>query len=950
MARIMGKEQVTYVQGQRWVSEAEPELGLGIILEADAKVIRLVFPMSEVERGYSRQFAPIRRVRFAKGDTLRDREGRTFAVTGVEEEDGLLFYHSADRIVSEIELSDRIGIDDPKERIMSGRWDPPEDFDLRLEALGLRREFAGSPVRGLLGGRVELFGHQMYIASEVSRRHAPKVLLSDETGLGKTIEACLIIHRLVLSGRVSRVFIAVPESLVHQWFVEMYRRFNLAFRIADEQHCKAVEKDAPAQNPFLDDQLVLTSLDFLSENRRRASQALEAGWDMVVIDEAHRIKEKSNLYRFLSDLGRKTKRMLLLSATPEQLGRRNHFARLKLLDPARFYDYNEFLRESERYGKIAVLAGRILDENEALDEAAEQVERLAPGLLDDDFSIGSNKEEKHRQQLIDRLIDHCGTGRAIFRNTRSVVKNFAERRAFLIRLPAEDVSDAYLETLSETFFAESENRTLSGPFDLSDDKRIDWLADFIRGLENEKALLICRGISKVLAVEKALAKKINRKVAVFHEGLSMLQRDRNAAWFSEPEGAVLLISSEIGSEGRNFQFARHLVLFDLPLDPEQLEQRIGRLDRIGQKSDIMIHVPFIETSPQEVLARWYHEGLGQFESCIAGGLDIYEAFGAQVRDLAVGFHRMENGDAERRMGRLIRETALFREDLSKKLAEGRDRLLELSSYRPEKVASLLAQIQETDRDVRLESFMEKAFDRFGVEMERIADRVHVARPGDNFHEAFPLANLEGTGITFDRQTAVNREDLAFVTQDHPMVAAAMDIILGGQRGNCTVCASDGASPGLLLDAAFVLECLCPERLYPARFLPPTTIRVALDHEMRQLDENDLKKHRISGIQSAADIDEAAIKVFLRSLFPKMLKQAEKIAKAKADEIVKEAVNRMLLDANEELGRLQRLQKSNPLISNEEIQTARNEAQSLASHLDDSFPRLDCVRLIVRGLG
>ncbi len=946
----MENEQLTYVQGQRWVSDAEPELGLGIILEADAKSIRLVFPASEVERGYSRQFAPIRRARFTKGDTIRDREGRKFFVTDVEEEDGLLFYHSKERIVSEIELSDRIGMDDPKERIQSGRWDQPEDFDLRRQALELRHEIAGSPVRGLLGGRVDLYGHQMYIASEVSRRHAPKVLLSDETGLGKTIEACLIMHRLVLSGRVSRVFVAVPESLVHQWFVEMYRRFNLVFRIADEQHCKAVEKGAPAQNPFLDDQLVLASLDFLSANKRRASQALEAGWDMIVIDEAHRIKEKSNLYRLLSDLGRRTRRMLLLSATPEQLGRRNHFARLKLLDPARFYDYNEFLNESERYGQIAALAGRILDGNAALDEAAKQVELLAPGLIDDDFSIGPSKEEKQRRRLIDRLIDHCGTGRAIFRNTRSVVKNFAERKASLIPLPGEDVSDAYLETLSETFLAESENRALSGALDFGDDKRIDWLADFIRGLENEKALLICRGIQKVLAVEKALAQRINRKVAVFHEGLSMLQRDRNAAWFSDPDGAVLLISSEIGSEGRNFQFARHLVLIDLPLDPEQLEQRIGRLDRIGQKSDIMIHVPFIETSPQEVLARWYHEGLGQFESCIAGGLDIYEAFGARVRDLAVGFHRMEKADAKTRLGLLIQETAAFREDLAKKLAEGRDRLLELSSYRPEKVASLLEQIQEADRDAGLERFMEKAFDRFGVEMDRIADRIHVARPGDDFDESFPLPDLEGTGLTFDRQTAVNREDLAFVTQDHPMVAAALDIILGGQRGNCTVCASDGPSPGLVLDAVFVLECLCPKRLYPDRFLPPTIVRVALDHEMRQLAQDDLNSHRISEIESAEEIDEAARKVLLRSFFPEMLKQAEKIAKTKAEKIVKEAVNRMLSDANEELGRLQRLQKSNPLISDEEIQSARNEARSLASALEESYPRLDCVRLIVRGLG
>jgi predicted amidophosphoribosyltransferase len=106
---------------------------------------------------------------------------------------------------------------------------------------------------------------------------------------------------------------------------------------------------------------------------------------------------------------------------------------------------------------------------------------------------------------------------------------------------------------------------------------------------------------------------------VFHEDLTLVQRDRAAAWFSEADGARLLLCSEIGSEGRNFQFAHHLILFDLPLKPDLLEQRIGRLDRIGQTEDIKIHVPYIAGSGEEVLARWYHEGLNAFEKNLEGG-------------------------------------------------------------------------------------------------------------------------------------------------------------------------------------------------------------------------------------------------------------------------------------------------------------------------------------------
>src|SRR5690606_1504136 len=103
--------------------------------------------------------------------------------------------------------------------------------------------------------------------------------------------------------------------------------------------------------------------------------------------------------------------------------------------------------------------------------------------------------------------------------------------------------------------------------------------------------------------------------------------DRAAAWFAETElGAQALVCSEIGSEGRNFQFAQHLVLFDLPLNPDLLEQRIGRLDRIGQGPRIDIHVPYLEDSAQAVLFHWYHAGLDLFRQSFSAGFATYELF------------------------------------------------------------------------------------------------------------------------------------------------------------------------------------------------------------------------------------------------------------------------------------------------------------------------------------
>jgi ATP-dependent helicase HepA len=106
-------------------------------------------------------------------------------------------------------------------------------------------------------------------------------MLSDEVGLGKTIEACLILHRLLLSGRADRILVLVPESLVHQWFVEMLRRFNVWLHIFDEERCASIEAGEPGANPFLDDQLVLTGIGFLAADPRRSAQAVAAGWDVL---------------------------------------------------------------------------------------------------------------------------------------------------------------------------------------------------------------------------------------------------------------------------------------------------------------------------------------------------------------------------------------------------------------------------------------------------------------------------------------------------------------------------------------------------------------------------------------------------------------------------------------------------------------------------------------------
>lgn len=904
---------------QRWTSEGEPELGVGVITETAKGRVQIHFPLAGETRLYSIESAPLRRVLFKPGDTVVDLRQRPLLIERVKQEGELMLYIGEGRTLSEADLGDvsvKYGVAD---RLFMGEVDTPELFALRRRTLQLDHIRRISPVHGFVGGRIDLIPHQLYIAHEVSRRYAPRVLLSDEVGLGKTIEACLILHRLLLSGRVSRVLILVPPSLVHQWFVEILRRFNLWFHIFDEERCAALEESAPEGNPFLDDQLILCSTTFLAGSGIRARQALAAGWDMLVVDEAHHlewsVEEASPEYSLVELLTRVAKGLLLLTATPEQLGLESHFARLHLLDSDRYPDFEAFKNESQDHKAIADLVEK-LSQAQPLDEADTQ-------LLESFFGqerLPSRRKEgaAAHQDLIEDLLDQYGPGRVIFRNTRAAMRGFPQRKAHLIPVKGSGKQDPLM----------------------------DWLVQFLEKSDPAKALLICQTKEQVLALEEELRKRTSLKVGVFHEDLSIVQRDRNAAWFAERKGARLLLCSEIGSEGRNFQFAHHLVLYDLPAHPELLEQRIGRLDRIGQTEDIQIHVPYLLGSQAEVLVRWYHEGLQAFEKNLEGGNQIVQLFGERLREISVSF---PSSDSQQQLESLIADTAAFQEVLQIRLANGRDRLLEMNSFRPKIAKKLVKQINAEDMDPSLETYMTDVFEHFGVEMEDLAPHTYLLHPSPAIAEAFPSLPEEGISITFDRKRALSREDIRFLSWDHPMATGAIDMVVSSGTGNASfgILRRPG-SPVLLLEVLFLLETMGGKGMDVDRFLPNTPLRVVVDHRGKELSDlypvETLDRQLIPGPMD----DLIRNETLMETILPNMIAAATTIAERLGAAVISQGLERMNQTMNHEIDRLQSLQQKNPLIRPEEIQIALAEQTHLASLMQNARIRMDALQLIQQG--
>ena len=939
-----------WIPGQRWISEMEPDLGMGTILNLEGRILHVLYPAAGEVRQYAAASPPIRRVRFQPGDRITTTAGHELIVESVEEVDGLFTYHTDGDTVPEGELGDTTGFSSPEDRLLNGLVDDHTVFDLRLETLQHHHRLSRSPAKGFVGARIDILPHQLYIAQDVSARSLPRVLLSDEVGLGKTIEACLILHRLLLTGRVARTLILVPDALVHQWFVELLRRFNLTFSIFDEGRCLSLQTHG-STNAFLDDQLVLASMDWLGHSKRWGEQVTLVDWDMVIVDEAHHLEwapeNASPLYRLVEILAKQSPGLLLLTATPEQFGEAGHFARLHLLDRERYPDLEQFLGEADEYHRVADAAGRLIESGKlSKDEQKTLLAQFGDTMpeLETMLADVTAGDMDARDDLIVQLLDRHGPGRVLFRNTRSALHGFPERVPCLVPLDVERNMGAVRKTLA------AERALVWGYAGKGDapgydnDERVVWLADFLRR-HQDKVLLICRTRAQVEAIDAALRNRINVKQALFHEGLPLIQRDRNAAWFSEVDGARILICSEIGGEGRNFQFAHHLVLFDLPLDPELVEQRIGRLDRIGQRHAIQVHVPYLKDTWQEVMVRWYHEGLRAFSSNLDGGYEMLQKCKARLVTLAAAWSEGRGNHDE--LEKLIVETRSQHEELLEHLQCGRDRLLELHSFRPEKAKVLVESIQALDKEPLLEDFAMRLLDHFGVSIDDLDHQTYLLQPSHLLTDALPELPSEGTLVTLSRKQALEREDIDFLTWDHPLVVGAMELLRSLDQGNSTVAVLQGVDAhGLFLDLVFILEPVADRKLFVDRFLPPTPIRVVVDQSLGVCTESWIKEGHDARLLDGASFrvldQREALQQPVREMTDRGLSEAEVLAANLREDA--RSVMKNVLDS--EIDRLEYLQKINDHVSEAEIVQMRRDMEAVEHAITGSRLRLDALRLCV----
>lgn len=895
--------------GQRVVCEAELGLGLGEVMAIDdSGIADICFAAVGQNRRYRLNTAPLRRAVLHVGQLAQSQDGEKFRVESVREEDGLLYYQGQGQEICETQLEHKIPLGGAVDRLRAQNLGVRDELELHIAAWNIRAVMLGGNIRGLCGSRVGLLDHQLYVAHRVSRLAFPRVLLADQVGLGKTIEAGMIFNALRSLGRADRVLIVVPDSLVHQWLAEMARRFNELFRL--------IAKDAIADNgPFHYNSRCLTTWGALKTGLYK--EACQCEWDLVIIDEAHHLREGQFAHQVASQLAERSNGLLLLTGTPARNGAQSEFTLLKLVDPQRYKDFSAYEAQRLALHAVSETAKALHDAGAAYDEEVHGplLEQLL-GMFPQDQGIHDIVERFRAGEisaysaLIDALIDRHGPGRVIFRNRRQrLQKLFPGRHIEFVPLKLQKSADKKVI-----------------------DPRLEWIIGFLKRHPQEKAVVISSKSDVVVALHNQLRHNWNIDSAVFYEELSLVERDRQAVWFSAPDGAQLLLCSEIGSEGRNFQFAHNLIFWDVPIQPDIIEQRIGRLDRIGQQHIVDVYVLYLQGTPVEYLLRW-HQGMGSFSGPVENASEII----AQV-DLRSS---LNDDDFEE----MLEKSQKLLERYQAAAQKNVDYLLDLNSYNEEAGAALHREVLEAEAHCQLQQFTTRLLEVFGVYASE------TRRPGVLALQAALTQQLDllsgwhsAMAVTFDRNVAVTYEDVDYLTPDHPLVLSAISALLDGASGCASALRWQGApKAGLLVQCLYVLEAIGPVNLELYRYLPPQTVLITVDinghpyggeiadvHKMKEMG-GDLLNMLLSKLSSRLD---------------RLVESAAKQAQEKFNETETEIVAQAERQLQEEYVRLQELSKVNDMVSAAEIAQAASKKEAVLRALQQAKPRLDGLRVIL----
>ena len=606
-------------------------------------------------------------------------------------------------------------LSDPLERLRNECIGNPKNFDLKLVAADLWTQHLHNDLISLAHARVDFKPYQVGVVHRVITEYPHRFLLCDEVGLGKTIEAAMIVKELSTRKQVGRILILVPSGLQIQWQFELKTKFNESFAIYNRDTISHL-KNTGVIHPWTHEDKIITSHTWASRADIR-EQISDVNWDMIIVDEAHHVRRQrygnriqlTNLYRLVEALIARPeyarRSVLFLTATPMQLQRYELYSLIELLDPILFSSEEDFTSHIDSLAGLNITIDNL--RRYGIPTTTGEMDTLARTLTNY-LELSTTKEatklvsSNDLEMIIRRLNETHRLSEILIRNRRNSVGDFQPRSAFrwLVK-PTElerEIHQSLNEIVAEGFaLAELTNsralgfvmttfkklaasssrallksltgrrdRILAGEsgvkYDIEDAKeslesdfpqhkvinslntpdeqgitdlnrligllskvRIDSKTEVLRNelhklfqdKPNTKVIIFTQ-FRETQEMLKEILEESDWGVHTFHGQLKPLQKDQSIESFRLATGPQILISTEAGGEGRNLQFCHFLVNYDLPWNPMKVEQRIGRIDRIGQTKPVVVFNLYVEETIEERVLDVLEHRIHLFTEAIGG--------------------------------------------------------------------------------------------------------------------------------------------------------------------------------------------------------------------------------------------------------------------------------------------------------------------------------------------
>ncbi|MBI3910628.1 MAG: DEAD/DEAH box helicase family protein [Armatimonadetes bacterium] len=487
--------------------------------------------------------------------------------------------------------------------LLAGRTLPLDWRDLRHQAEALSLTPGFDQLIGLELNRIDEYPHQIEAARRVLREMRGRALLADEVGLGKTIEAGLVMKEYLLRGLARRVLILTPPSLVSQWQEEMATKFDEDFFVVERP-----------EDWEIGDR-VLGSLD-TAKQPRHAERILTQQWDLLIVDEAHRLKNRNTrAWQLVNDIRRRC--LLLLTATPVQNDLRELYNLVTLLKPGQLGSYRRFRaryvdpkdpRKPLNLVRLRALLSECMIRNRRSKVAVKFPPRHA--YL---YNVSFSPEERALYEQVSDFARHVArrgvdvlTGIILQQQACSSAAALASTLASLAENPA--YPEAFRKSCGELATRAS-----------AIDQHAKAAAVVRIAREARDRVLVFTDFRATQEVLVSALREKGIEAVAFHGSLSAGEKDEAVARFRTE--VPVMVSTESGGEGRNLQFCNVLVNHDLPWNPMRLEQRIGRLHRLGQTRDVYVFNLAAERTLEAVILDLLARKLRMFELVI-GELDL----------------------------------------------------------------------------------------------------------------------------------------------------------------------------------------------------------------------------------------------------------------------------------------------------------------------------------------